>query len=173
VKQGLKIDIGEVILISRPEPSAWRILEVLHEHHYQNYESHGDPSYATIELCCEEIHGSRRAMIRLVMQIPHFGTETKDSDVRARQATSFRTEEMLALMTFAKHGSTFTPPFLGYCEERQDRLGPVPGGFLTSYAWEVVPGIRLGGRTGYAPNFWALDEKEREIIREDFRDIFL
>lgn len=170
------IEVGKVINLSHPKPSKWRILEVLHEHDYQKYESARVPSYASIKLSCDEIDGSgRRSMMRIVMQIPYFNTELEDSAVRAKQATTtrFRTEEFLAFLTFAKQGSTFTPPLLGYLEDRQDRLGLVPGGFITYYAWEAIPGMRLGDYTGKAPQFWTLDEKQRGEIRVAFRETFL
>jgi hypothetical protein len=134
------IDVGKVITLKHPTLSTWRILEVLHEHEYHNYESHGDLSYAAIELSCNEVGGlSRQSRMRIVIQIPHFGTKHKNSDVRAKQATRFRTEELLAFMTFAKKGSKFIPPFPGYGEDRQDRSGLVPGGFSDFLCLEVCP----------------------------------
>lgn len=109
------------------------------------------------------------------MQVPYFGTEDKDKDsaTRSKQATKFRTAEFRAFLTFEKQVSTCTPPLLGYLEDQQDRFGPVPGGFITYYAWEAMPGKRLGDYTGKATQFWTLDKKEREEIRVAFRQIYL
>jgi hypothetical protein len=108
------IVVGKVITLEHPTLSTWRILGILHEHAYQNYESHGDPSYATVELSCGEIGGlSRQSRMRILMQIPHLGTEHENSDVRAKQATRFRTEELLALMTFPKKAQHSHPPSSG------------------------------------------------------------
>ncbi|OOQ86550.1 hypothetical protein PEBR_20793 [Penicillium brasilianum] len=52
------------------------------------------------------------------------------------------------------------------------QVPPVPGGFITYYAWQAVPGIRLGDYTGKAPQFWTLDKEEREKIRIAFRQIY-
>ena len=168
------IKVGNVISLSHPRPSKWRILEVLREHDYQRYETAADPSYASVQLSCNEVGGSRRrSMMRIVMQVPYLGTEEKDSATRAKQATKFRTAEFRAFLTFEKQGSTCTPPLLGYLEDQQDRFGPVPGGFITYYAWEAMPGIVLGDYTGQAPQFWTLDRTEREEIRVAFRQIYL
>jgi hypothetical protein len=162
---GQAIQVGKVISLSHPKPSKWRILEVLREHDDQKYETAKDPSYASVELSCIEVRGSnRRSMMRITMQVPSLGTEEKDSATRAKQATEFRTAEFRAFLTFAEKKSTCTPPLLGYLEDQQDSFGPVPGGFITYYAWEAMPGIRLGDYTGKAPQFWTLDKKEREEI---------
>lgn len=149
------IEVGNVISLSHPKPSKWRILEVLCEHDYQKYETAKDPSYASVQLSCNEVGGSRRrSRMRIVMQVPYLVTEDKDkgSATRAKQATKFRTAEFRAFLTFEKQGSTCTPPLLGYLEDQQDRFfGPVPGCFITYYAWEAMPGIRLGDYTGKAP----------------------
>ncbi|OKO96419.1 hypothetical protein PENSUB_10594 [Penicillium subrubescens] len=169
------IQVGKVISLSHPKPSKWRILEVLGEHDWQKYETARYPSYVAVQLSCIEVGGSgRRSMMRIVMQVPYLGTEDKDKDsaTRAKQATKFRSAEFRAFLTFEKQHSTCTPPLLGYLEDQQDRFGPVPGGFITYYAWEAVPGIRLGDYTGKAPQFWTLDKKEREEIRVAFRQIY-
>ncbi|KAJ5961827.1 hypothetical protein N7501_006768 [Penicillium viridicatum] len=158
------IRVGKVISLSHPNPSKWRIREVLREHDYQKYETAKDPSYASIQLSCNEVGGSKR---RSFMRID------KDSATRAKKATKFRTAEFRAFLTFEKQGSTCTPPLLGYLEDQQDRFGPVPGGFITYYAWEAMPGTRLGDYTGKAPRFWTLDDEEREDIRLAFRKIYL
>ncbi|KAJ5449721.1 uncharacterized protein N7458_006170 [Penicillium daleae] len=122
------IQVGNVISLSHPKPSKWRILEVLREHDYQKYETAKDPSYASVQLSSEALEDFQHA---------------------------------------------HTPPLLGYLEDQQDRFGPVPGGFITYYAWEAMPGIRLGDYTGKATRFWTLDKKEREEIRVAFRQIYL
>jgi hypothetical protein len=169
------VKISNTISLNHLHPSKWRILEVLHEHDSQKYEGAEDPSYASIQLTCAEVGGSsRRAFMRIVMQIPFSKTEHEDSAVRGKQATSttFRTPEFLAFMIFAKNASTVTPRFLGYRDDRQGSSGPVPGGFITYYAWEVVPGKPLGDYTGDANEFWTLDKDERDKIRSAFKDTF-
>ncbi|KAJ5168219.1 uncharacterized protein N7482_003813 [Penicillium canariense] len=168
------IEVGKVIKLSHPQPSKWRICEVLHEYDLQRHENAPRPSYTSILLSGYEIGGSRRpSMMRVVVQIPSIETQLENSTVRAKEATSLRTSGFRAFLTFTKEGSTFTPPLLGYLEDGQDRSGLVPGGYITYYAWEVVPGIRLGDDTGKASLFWTLDEKEREEIRDAFRDTFV
>lgn len=167
------IQVGKVISLPHPQPSKWSILEVLREHDDQKYETAKDPSYASIELSCIEVEGHhRRSMMRIIMQVPYLGTEEKDSVTRAKQAMEFRTAEFRAFLTFAKKESTCTPRLLGYREDQQDSLSPIPGGFITYYAWQAVPGIRLGDYTGKAPQFWTLDKEEREKIRIAFRQIY-
>lgn len=103
-------------------------------------------------------------MIRVCVQVPHCGTEMEDPATRARQAIEYTPRELIAYKTFTQNGSTITPQLLGYTETRQDSLGLVPGGFLTWFAWSIVPGIRLGDFTG-ATKFWELEAEERDRIR--------
>jgi hypothetical protein len=169
-------EIGNIITLDQPHshPSKWRILEILHENEYQKYEGADEPSYASILLSCQEVDGSRRqSFMRVVMQVPFFDTEHKGSIGREEQATTFRTPEFLAFMTFAQRNSTVTPHLLGYREDKQDGLGLIPGGFMTYYAWEVVPGEPLGDYTGEATRFWTLDREDRDKIRAAFKDTFL
>jgi hypothetical protein len=107
--------------------------------------------------------------MRIYMQIPYVNTELNDSAIRAQQASVFTPEELLAYKTLTRRRSTITPQLLGYKKGKQDSSGPVPGGFITWFSWEIVPGLRLGDDFGAAA-FWGLDSSEREQIRSIFRE---
>lgn len=98
------------------------------------------------------------------VQVPYHGTEIDPPVTRARQAIQFTPNELTAYNTLTQNGSSVTPQLLGYTEGRQDSFGLVPGGFITSFAWSIVPGIRLGDMDG-ATNFRALEAEEQARIR--------
>jgi hypothetical protein len=165
------IQIGKIINLVHPQPSQWKIIEILNEHDYQSEKDDPLPSGASLKLSCIEVNGhGRHAMIRVCVQVPYLNTEMEDSATRSTQAIRYTPKELVAYKTLTEKGSTITPQLLGYSEDRQDRSGLVPGGFLTWFAWEVVPGLRLGDYSGKATAFWLLqDPKERAEIREAFR----
>jgi hypothetical protein len=99
-------------------------------------------------------------------------TEYDTLSSRAKQVTNFSPPEVVAFKTFAREGSKGTPKLLGYEEVQQNSTGRVPRGFLIYFAWQIVPGIRLGDYSG-AKMDWALEPSEREEIRAAFEDSFL
>lgn len=179
-RQGAIIQVlepGDTIALENPQPTAWMIMELLNERQLQVEEEDvvkegAPPSYASIKLACvESTEPSRRAMMRVYMQIPYLNTELEDSETRAKQASTFTPRDLLAYKTFSgiPGGATFTPELLGYKENQQDSSGLVPGGFITWFAWEIVPGPRLGDYSGDATGFWPLERAERDKIRQVFQ----
>jgi len=74
---------------------------------------------------------------------------------------------LFAYKALTRNHSTITPQLLGYKKGRQESSGLVPGGFITWFTWEIVPGLRLGDDFG-AGAFWGLESSEREQIRSIF-----
>ncbi|RHZ56722.1 hypothetical protein CDV55_100640 [Aspergillus turcosus] len=124
--------------------------------------------------CTEVGNPNSQAMMRVYVQIPDANTEFEDADIRRQQASTVKPRELLAYQTFArsKEGSKYTPQLVGYKEDRQDNSGLVPGGFITSFAWKPVPGLRLGDYTGNATAFRELERSERDEIRRVFKETF-
>jgi hypothetical protein len=147
------IDPGTIIALDQPVPSQWQIVEKLNEHNYQldedDVRSGYRLSYATTKLlCCDPNDDTRRAFMRIYLQVPFRGTEIDDPDTRASQAMTIFPPELTAYQDLTKRKSSNTPKLLGYKASQQDKSGPVPGGFAVFLAWEMVPGLRLGSKKG-------------------------
>jgi hypothetical protein len=59
------------------------------------------------------------------------------------------------------------PDLLGYQERKQGEDSIVPGGYITYVVWDKVPGEPLSEE-----EFWELDLKSRQTIRDKFRETF-
>ncbi|KAJ9265747.1 hypothetical protein DTO212C5_6602 [Paecilomyces variotii] len=144
---------GTIITLDQPVPSRWKILEQLNEHDYQvneeeNHE-YGFRSFASAKyLCCDPKARTKKAFMRIYIQVPHRKTEMDDADTRSRQATTYNPPELIAYRDLTEKGS-------------------IPGGFIIWLVWEIVPGLRLGDGNGADP-FWALEVHEREQVRLAF-----
>ncbi|KAJ5198512.1 uncharacterized protein N7498_007629 [Penicillium cinerascens] len=164
---------GKSIALTKPEPTEWKILEAIDEHNFQFSEEivqrDSCVSYASIKLSCiEASNPSKRAIMRVYMQVPYDNTELEDLPTRAQQATTFRPKELTALLTLRT--SAYAPSLLGYDECRQGTTGLVPGGFLTFLVWEIVPGLCLGDQYREGTIFWhRLNREERDMVREAFQ----
>ncbi|KAI2788403.1 hypothetical protein POX_e06419 [Penicillium oxalicum] len=133
VPQGF--DPGAIISLDKPAPSRWELLEKVNEHDYQvtkeEHDDNGSRSFATARyLCCDPKTRSRKAFMRIYMQVPHRKTEMDDADTRSQQATMYHPRELIAYLDLTEKGSTETPRLLGYKIDKQDRSGLVPGGFM-------------------------------------------
>ena len=166
------IEPGTTIILERPVRSEWKVVQKLNEYDYQmeedNVKSGSSPSYSSTKLLCHDsTDPEKKAFMRIYMQIPYVNTESDDSAIRAQQASVFIHKELFAYKALTRKGSTITPRLLGYKESQQDSSGLVPGGFITWFAWEIVPGLRLGDDFGAAA-FWDLESSEREQVRLTF-----
>ncbi|KAJ5550855.1 hypothetical protein N7461_005553 [Penicillium sp. DV-2018c] len=165
-------ELGIIITLDQPVPSQWKILEKLNEHDYQVNEEENDEygfrSFASAKyLCCDPRAETKKAFMRIYVQVPHRKTERDDADTRSRQATTYNPPELIAYRDLTEKGSSNTPKLLGYKTDKQDLSGLVPGGFIIWLVWEIVPGLRLGYGNGADP-FWALEGYEREQVRSAF-----
>lgn len=165
-------DPGTIITLDKPFPSRWKILEKLNEHDFQTVEElhrrHGQHSYATAKLlCCDPKKPSRKAFMRVYLQVPLKNTEIQDPKTRSRQATTYTPPELTAYQEFTQRDFGNVPKLLGYKFSTQDKSGPVPNGFAIWLAWEMVPGLRLGDKQGNDP-YWNLSAAERKDVRNAF-----
>ncbi|RHZ65842.1 uncharacterized protein CDV56_108752 [Aspergillus thermomutatus] len=165
-------DPGTIITLDQPVPSRWKILEKLNEHDFQVSEEmskhYGSHSLATTKLlCCDPTNPTKKAFIRVYLQVPYLNTEMKDPKTRALQATKYTPRELTAYQEFTRNGFRNAPKLLGFKISTQDKSGLVPKGFAIWLAWEVVPGLRLGDKHGDDP-FWTLMPVEREKVRMAF-----
>ncbi|KAJ5435623.1 hypothetical protein N7445_006508 [Penicillium cf. griseofulvum] len=160
-------DPGTIITLDQPVSSQWKILKKLNERNFQASEEmcrrHNIHSYATAKfLCCDPKRPSRKAFMRIYLQIPVKNTEMQDPKIRSRQATQLTANQELTQKDFSN-----APKLLGYKVSAQDKSGLVPNGFAIWLAWEMVPGLRLGNKLGNDP-YWILPAVEREHVRVAF-----
>ncbi|KAJ5184510.1 hypothetical protein N7472_009350 [Penicillium cf. griseofulvum] len=160
-------DPGTIITLDQPVSSQWKILKKLNERNFQASEEmcrrHNIHSYATAKfLCCDPKRPSRKAFMRIYLQIPVKNTEMQDPKIRSRQATQLTANQELTQKDFSN-----APKLLGYKVSTQDKSGLVPNGFAIWLAWEMVPGLRLGNKLGNDP-YWILPAVEREHVRVAF-----
>ncbi|KOS38704.1 hypothetical protein ACN38_g10476 [Penicillium nordicum] len=131
---------------------------------------HGHYSYATAKLiCCDPKKASRKAFMRVYLQVPIKNTEMQDPKTRSRQATTYTPPELTAYQRVTREDFSNVPKLLGYKVSTQDKSGLVPNGFAIWLAWEMVPGLRLGNKLGDDP-YWTLSAVEREHVRLAFME---
>ncbi|PYI17528.1 hypothetical protein BO99DRAFT_297379, partial [Aspergillus violaceofuscus CBS 115571] len=80
----------------------------------------------------------------------------------ARQHTPL---EVVAFQQFSRQTVTCTPALLDSKQEQQGDTDHMPGGFIHTIVWNIVPGIRLGDACSEKP-FWHLAHEERDLIRD-------
>ncbi|KAL2871064.1 uncharacterized protein BJX67DRAFT_377670 [Aspergillus lucknowensis] len=166
---------GTIITLDQPVPSRWKILAKLNECDLQASEEMRRRhrrvySYATAKLlCCDPEKPSRRAFMRVYLQVPFKNTEIQDPETRSGQTTTYTPPELAAYQEFTQKDFRNVPKLLGYKVVTQDESGLVTNGFAIWLAWEMVPGLRLGDKLGNDP-FWSLSAAERENVRNTFMD---
>lgn len=74
---------GNIIILSQPQLTTWKIETVLQEQHHQVEEDNGKsdaaPSYASVKLSCIETKPpGRQVATRVYMQMSYFNTELDD-----------------------------------------------------------------------------------------------
>lgn len=144
------IQLGSTVRLTWPD-SPWKIVRQLMEHDHQklpNYVTGSSPSYASITLLCANTEKSRKARMRIYMQVPNVSTELLESSLRPKQAAKFTPIEPTSFKTFTRKGKNVTPRLLGYRAGKQDSTGLIPGGFMIYLVWDIVPGFRLGDYSG-------------------------
>ena len=116
-------------------------------------------------LCHRADDTTKIAFMRIYLQIPIVGTEF--SRTRATQAAPPRTHpELKALKAFKSKDCDVVPSLLCYQEGTQDQDGVVPGGYVTYYVWDKVPGESPDHKT-----FWDMDLPSRQAFRTQFRSV--
>lgn len=74
---------GNIIILSQPQLTTWKIEAVLEEQHHQVEEDDGKndaaPSYALVKVSCTEANNpGRQVVTRVYMQMSYFNTELDD-----------------------------------------------------------------------------------------------
>ncbi|RAK78102.1 uncharacterized protein BO72DRAFT_495636 [Aspergillus fijiensis CBS 313.89] len=93
----------------------------------------------------DDTQPTQQALMRVYKQIFIVGTESQSAGERARQA-----RQHIPL------------------EEQQGNADRVPGGYIHTIVWNIVPGIRLGDACS-AKVFWSLARAEQDLIRDAFQ----
>ncbi|RAH70400.1 uncharacterized protein BO66DRAFT_438400 [Aspergillus aculeatinus CBS 121060] len=87
---------------------------------------------------------------------------------RAQQARQHIPLEVAAFQQFSRQNVTCTPSLLDNKQEQQEDADRVPGGYIRTIVWNIVPGIRLEDACSNKV-FWSLARKERDLIRDAFQ----
>lgn len=173
--------LGELFTFGEPQYTEWTIIDKLGQRNSQKSEADIEygypPSFASatflVRSNLKDQYGE--AYMRVYLQVPNKGTEFFPAEERANQAASGYHREFEAMKTFYEKGSTITPALLAYKEDVQDSQRLVPGGYVITFIFERVPGVRLAEDKvvpGYgAPLhtfFQKFDDTERDQIRSRF-----
>jgi hypothetical protein len=174
----VELNPGNIIRNCGPSLTNWRILQVLETHDCQAAEGSLRPSYTSIKMrCCVDGDLLNKAFVKFYVQLPWLNTDSQESDIRAKQATSWDPREFIALKTLSEDPevSRFVPRIFSYTkgQQKQHPLVPVPGGFLNCFIWELVTGQKLGDFTGAATVFWLLEKWERDMVRSAFQEVIV
>ncbi|OJK01802.1 hypothetical protein ASPACDRAFT_1855135 [Aspergillus aculeatus ATCC 16872] len=139
--------------------SRWRIVSKVNEHVFP------------FDREDAETFDIRPGLMRVYKQIPILGSEFNPAEEIARQANQQVPTEVKAFQRFSslhlRPGCT--PTLLDSRTEQQGDGDRVPGGFIYTIVWSIVPGIRLGDDFG-SRTFWNLPREKRDLIRAEFRD---
>lgn len=128
----------------------------------------GHPFAAAKFLCHRKEDPSKKAFMRIYLQIPVVGTQYQTLQIRRKQAAKPQSHvELTALKELKKLGCDVVPDLLAYQEGEQGEDSIVPGGYITYVVWDKVPGEPLN-----AEEFWELDLESRQAIRIKFREAF-
>ncbi|KAJ5142875.1 uncharacterized protein N7515_001662 [Penicillium bovifimosum] len=126
-------------------------------------------SYAAAKfLCHPKENPTKKAFMRIYLQIPVSGTQYLSAEIRRKRAVKPRPHiELTALKTLKEKGCDVVPDLLAYQDGKQGEDGIVPGGYITYVVWDKVPGESLS-----PDEFWRLDFEARQAIRDKFREVF-
>lgn len=125
--------------------------------------------YAAAKFLCHPMGDpSKKAFMRIYLQIPFAGTQYQSLQIRRQQAVEPRPHpELTTLKALNRLECDVVPDLLAYPEGKQGDDGIVPGGFITYVVWDKVPGEPL-----HREEFWKLDPQSRQAIRDKFREAF-
>lgn len=128
----------------------------------------GLPFAAAKFLCqCKE-NPSKKALMRIYLQIPVIGTQYQSAQIRRKQAAKPQPHvELTTLKMLKKFECDVVPDLLAYQEGKQGEDSIVPGGYITYVIWDKVPGEPLSRE-----EFWELDLESRQAIRDKFREAY-
>jgi hypothetical protein len=128
----------------------------------------GLPFAAAKFLChCKE-NPSKKAFMRIYLQIPVIGSLYQSPQIRRKEAAEPQAHvELTTLKALKELKCDVVPDLLAYGEGKQGEDCIVPGGYITYVVWDKVPGEPLN-----AEEFWKLDLESRQAIRDKFREAY-
>ncbi|CAI7663772.1 unnamed protein product [Penicillium glandicola] len=119
-------------------------------------------------LCHPKETPSKKAFMRIYLQIPISGTQCQSPQIRREQAAKPQPHvELTALKALKRFECDVVPDHLAYQEGKQGEGSIVPGGYISYIVWNKVHGEPLN-----AEEFWEQDPKSRQAIRDKFREAF-
>ena len=174
---------GRRIDFEFPHNSSWTLLEKVKEKHIltdkEDFETMGARPYAWALFFCQDINEpSRRALMKVYMQIPYAGSEFQRARQRKTQAATTPCErlrnEFSALSRLHEAGCQYAPELLGYRDsDKQEDDDLVPGGYIFYLATTLVSGVSLGPGVIGENQYWDFPADTREAIREAFKVAYL
>lgn len=174
---------GRRIDFEFPHNSSWTLLEKVKEKYIlidkEDFETMGARPCAWALFFCQDVNEpSRRALMKVYMQIPYTGSEFQRARQRKAQASTTPCErvrnEVSALSRLHEAGCQYAPELIGYRNsDKQDDDDLVPGGYIVYLATTLVPGIRLGPKVIGNSQYWHFPADIRESIREAFKVAYL
>ncbi|RLL97786.1 hypothetical protein CFD26_106189 [Aspergillus turcosus] len=128
----------------------------------------GLPFAAAKFLCHRKENPSKKAFMRIYLQIPVIGTIYQSPQIRRKEAAQPQPHrELTTLKALKELECDVVPDLLAYQEGEQGEDSIVPGGYITYVVWDKVPGEPLD-----AEEFWKLDLGSRQAIRDKFREAY-
>lgn len=129
----------------------------------------GLPFAAAKFLCHLKEDPSKKAFMRVYLQIPVIGTQYQSPQIRRKQAAKPQPHvELTTLKLFKRLECDVVPDLLACQEVKQGEDSTiVPGGYITYVVWDKVSGESLDEE-----RFWELDFESRKAIRAKFREFF-
>ncbi|KAJ5808541.1 hypothetical protein N7474_009810 [Penicillium riverlandense] len=119
----------------------------------------GLPYAAAKFICHRKENPSKKAFMRIYLQIPVIDTLYQSPQIRRKQAAKPRQHIELTTLKALKKWD---------CDVgKQGEDSIVPGGYITYVVWDKVPGEPLSPE-----EFWELDLESRQAIRDKFREAF-
>jgi hypothetical protein len=164
-------------------PTRWKLLTKIEEEVEQNFEAVGEEeqytSFSSALFSCEtpsnDSNPSRKALMKIWMQIPFKGSEFEPPATRAVQASQElpldAEDELKALQRLLAIDSLHTPKLLASKQETQPDDGMVPGGFIFFLVFSEMPGVALQRKDQLQKEslYWAQSSSTRSVIRQAFK----
>ncbi|KAJ5657131.1 uncharacterized protein N7484_000780 [Penicillium longicatenatum] len=120
-KMARTFKLGEVVTLTDPEESEWKLDRIINEHEQQMEKAQTTDmvvSYASIKFACHKLTDPKTiGMMRIYIQIPNHETDREKAETRAKEAMpGFIHKELKAYMVLNQHLNAlrFTPRLLGW-----------------------------------------------------------
>ncbi|KAN0074123.1 hypothetical protein V8E54_008060 [Elaphomyces granulatus] len=170
------------MIVDFPE-TRWKLLTKIEEEVEQNFEEEDKEeqytSFSSALFSCEtpanDSNTSRKALMKIWMQIPFKGSEFEPPATKAVQASQElpldAEYELKALQRLLAIDSLHTPKLLACKQETQPNDWMVPGGFIFFLVFSEMPGVALQRKDQLRKEslYWAQSSSTRSVIRRAFK----